>query len=336
MDEPVSAPRPAFASRLKARWAGCGDCCRHFVAKHRFEFFVFLFFSMIALIFLAPFIYHTIPAGHVGVLWKRFAGGTYTDQVFPEGYRLTLPWDILHIYDARLQTVERDIEVLSSDGLKITLNLVWRFRLLPESAANLHKYAGPNYPETMLAPTVGARTRDIIAVYQPDEVYTERRLKIQNQILESVRFDLQENFDAPGIRDGKWLHFEDILIRGMMLPAGVQEAIVRKNAMYHEMEEFTFRVQREQKEAERKRVEAVGIRNFQEIVSNGMSDSYLRWRGIEATLELAKSSNAKVVVVGNAKNGLPLILNTDERNHGDTAAERVAAGKSGKAVLPGN
>ena len=106
---------------------------------------------------------------------------------------------------------------------------------------------------------------------------------------------------------------EDVLIKAISLPPGVQAAIVRKNAAFHEVEEYVFRVQKEEKEAERKRVEAVGIRNFQEIVSNGMSDAYLRWRGIEATLDLAKSSNAKVVVIGNNKNGLPLILNMDSK-----------------------
>lgn len=332
MDEPMNA-----GTVRSGRLAGVREWCVARLARYRFEFFLGLFFFTLGVIFLWPFIYHTIPAGHVGVLWKRFGGGTVLDRAYPEGFRLTLPWDILHVYDVRLQKTERDIDVLSSDGLKITLNLVWRYRALPESVPELHKYVGPDYAETMLAPTVGARTRDIIAVYQPDEVYTERRLKIQNQILESVRYDLIEQFGAPGLRDGEWLHFEDILIRGMVLPPGVQEAIVRKNAMYHEMEEFTFRVQREQKEAERKRIEAVGIRNFQEIVSNGMSDSYLRWRGIEATLDLAKSPNAKVVVIGNAKNGLPLILNTDDRNLGDAAAASVAAARAaGKKAAAGD
>lgn len=322
MDEPISS-LPSRRTRLmewpRRGYRGCCDVLK----KFRYEVVIFSLFSAVAFVLLLPFIYHDIPAGHVGVLWKRFGGGTVTDQVYPEGFRLTFPWDILYVYDARLQKVERDIDVLSSDGLKITLNLVWRFRLIPESAPQLHKYAGPDYAESMLAPTVGARTRDVIAVYQPDEVYTERRMKIQSQILESIRYDLQENFNSPERGKAKWLHFEDILIRGMTLPPGVQEAIVRKNAMYHEMEEYTFRVQREQKEAERKRIEAVGIRNFQEIVSNGMSDSYLRWRGIEATLELAKSPNAKVVVVGNAKNGLPLILNTDGKDAGELSKSAV-------------
>lgn len=310
MDEIICARPAPLCSRLAAKLRHAWHCLCERLHAYRFELVIFI---IVATIFLFPFVYHTIPAGNVGVLWKRFDNGTVTDKVYPEGYILTLPWDLVFIYDTRLQTTENEIEVLSSDGLKITLALVWRFHLMPENAGEMHKLVGPNYPDRLVVPTVGARTRDIIAVYQPDEVYTERRLKIQNQILEAVRYDLREKFYYPGKR-ANWIVFEDILIKDMKLPPGVQDAIVRKNAMFHEMEEYTFRVQREQKEAERKRIEAVGIRNFQEIVSNGMSEAYLRWRGIEATLDLAKSPNAKVVVIGNAKNGLPLILNTDDKN----------------------
>lgn len=304
-----SPPDPRPAGALRRAYHRVGQRLHHY----RHELVILVLVSLLAVIFMLPLIYHTIPAGHVGVLWKRFSGGTVTETVYAEGYRLTFPWDTLHVYDARLQMVEREVQVLSSDGLQITLALVWRFRLTASMAGLMHKFVGPDYAETLVAPTVGARARDVIAVYSPDEIYTESRLKIQNQIIESVRFELQERFNPVG-RKIDWLTVEDVLIKGMTLPTGVQEAIVRKNAMFHEMEEFSFRVQREQKEAERKRVEAVGIRNFQEIVSSGMSDAYLRWRGIEATLELAKSPNAKVVVVGNPKNGLPLILNTDSKD----------------------
>jgi regulator of protease activity HflC (stomatin/prohibitin superfamily) len=325
MDDEEKAPPPA-----RQRWA---DHLRRRLRAFDDDLMVAATILLALVLFMLPSIIVTIPAGHVGVIWKRFAGGTVPDVVLAEGTSLIMPWDHVFVYDARLQKVERDIEVLSSDGLKITLNLVWHFRILPQMAPRLHQYVGPEYAESMLAPTVGARTRDIIAVYQPDEVYTERRMKIQNQILESVRYDLQENFNSPlrGVRE-QWVHFEDILIRGMTLPPGVQEAIVRKNAMFHEMEEYTFRVQREQKEAERKRIEAVGIRNFQEIVSNGMSDSYLRWRGIEATLELARSPNTKVVVVGSGRSGLPLILNTEGETR--TNAEPRSTAPAAAAEAP--
>lgn len=305
------------------------------IRELRYEFFIVSFFALVGLIFLFPAIYHTIPAGHVGVLWSRFSGGTQTDKLIPEGFRLTLPWDQLYIYDARIQKVEQSVKALSSDGLEITMNLVWRYRLHPAQVGLLHKYIGPDYSDTLITPTVSARARDIIAIYRPEEVYTESRLRIQGQILCAARDDILRNFNNPekdrrdakdtspnegqanclesGVTNMGWIDLEDVVIKGMSLPPGVQEAIVRKNAMYHEMEEYSFRLEREQKEAERKRIEAVGIRNFQEIVSNGMTDAYLQWRGIEATLELAKSNNAKVVVVGGGKQGMPLILNPDAR-----------------------
>ena len=314
MDETTDPPL-SFRSRVRRSLHRCFDAYRH-------EMVIFAFISAVALFFMLPHIWYTIPAGHVGVLWKRFGGGTVTDEVSKEGTRVILPWDQLIIYDARLQQVQQSVQVLSSDGLQITLLLAWRFHLAPDTVGLLHKFVGPDFQETLVAPTVSARARDVIAVYNPEEVYTENRLKIQQSILESVRYELLHSFDPAGHKAVKWLEMEDVLIKSMTLPPGVQEAIVRKNTAYHDMQAYTFWVQREQKEAERKRIEATGIRNFQEIVSNGLTDSYLRWRGIEATLELANSPNAKVVVIGNTKNGLPLILNMDSK---DTAAKPDAA-----------
>ena len=304
----------------------------------RYEFFILAFFAFVGLIFLLPSMYHTIPAGTVGVHWSRFGGGTQTEKIFKEGYRLTPPWDDVYIYDARVQKAEQTVKALSSDGLEITLDLVWIFRIRPEQAGNLHKAFGPDYGEKLIAPIVTARARDVVAVYRPDEVYTDARLRLQSQVLCTARDDIRRNFGLPIQTNNKllkikkqpvsgssnesacaeavptehgWITLDEFMIKAIGLPPGVQEAIVRKNSMFHEMEEYSFRLAREEKEAERKRIEAVGLRNFQEIVSNGMTDPYLRWKGIEATLELAKSNNAKVVIVGSGKNGMPFIQNSD-------------------------
>lgn len=303
--------------------------------------------------FLLPSMIVTIPAGHLGVLWKRFGGGTVVDHVEPEGTRLILPWDVMYIYDARLQSVEHEFEMLSSDGLKLMVTLAWRFRVVPAHLGELHKYAGPNYAESLLEQTVAARARDVIAIYRPEDIYTSHRLEIQNQISQSVRYDIKNRFNT-ALRSGQdWLVIEDVLIKRIVLPDGVEDAIVRKNVARHEVEQYALIVEKEQQESERKRIEALGIRNFQEIISGGMSDAYLRWRGIEATLELARSENAKVVVVGNDKTGgLPLISisgdglkpeapdkNKDVRakadlpradmHKGDTAAELSSTGHVG-------
>jgi regulator of protease activity HflC (stomatin/prohibitin superfamily) len=260
------------------------------------------------LIFLLPFMIITIPAGHLGVLWTRFGGGTVVDRVYTEGTTVILPWNVMSIYDARLQSVEEDFHVLSSDGLQLTVTIAWRFRVLPEHLAELHKYIGPNYRTTLIEQSIGSRARDVIALYQPEDIYTRHRLEIQSQIAQSVRYDIEHGLEklSRGRRD--WVSIEDVLIKRIVLPPGMEEAIVRKNVARQEVERYALLVEKEAQESERKRVEALGIRNFQEIISGNMSEDYLRWRGIEATLELARSDNAKVVVIGNGKTGgLPLI-----------------------------
>jgi regulator of protease activity HflC (stomatin/prohibitin superfamily) len=193
------------------------------------------------------------------------------------------------------------------------VTLAWRFRVVPAYLGELHKYAGPGYAETLLAQSVGARARDVIAIYRPEDIYTSHRLEIQNQITESVRYDIKNRFNTDNRSGQNWILIEDVLVKRIVLPDGVEDAIVRKNVARHEVEQYALIVEKEQQESERKRIEALGIRNFQEIISGGMSEAYLRWRGIEATLELARSQNAKVVVIGNDKSGgLPLIsINAD-------------------------
>lgn len=326
----LEAPSPSLKQRLRRRL--------QFFSNDLMIIGVIL---VVMLVFLLPSMIVTIPAGHLGVLWKRFDGGTAIDHVENEGTHLMLPWDEMYIYDARLQSVEREFEVLSSDGLKLMATLAWRFRVIPEHLAELHKYAGPEYAQTLLEQSVGARARDVIAIYRPEDIYTSHRLEIQNQISESVRYDIKNRFNT-ALRSGQnWLLIEDVLVKRIVLPNGVEDAIVRKNVARHEVEQYALIVEKEQQESERKRVEALGIRNFQEIISGGMSDSYLRWRGIEATLELARSENAKVVIVGNDKTGgLPLIsINGDgvvnEKKDGKTkaaAAVRADIGKGDTAL----
>lgn len=303
-----TSPAPGFLARCRAVWREAGERLSVRLRYYSDDMLISGVVLIVLLIFLMPSMVITIPAGHLGVLWKRFGGGTVLDKMLPEGTSLVLPWDRVFVYDARIQSVDREFEVLTSDGLTLKVDLAWRYRVIPKNLGKLHQYAGPDYPETLLAPTIGARARDVIAIYSPEDIYTEHRLEIQNQIAESVRYDLQHRFNMEGEAELEWALVEDVLIKRIRLPEGVQESIVRKNKARHEVEEYALIVAKEKQESERKRVEALGIRNFQEIVNGGMSESYLRLRGIEATLELARSNNAKVVVMGNEKNGgLPII-----------------------------
>lgn len=320
MNEPAGRPQ----SR-----GGVLDYLRGRLALFRDDLVVAALILVVLLIFLLPAMIVTIPAGHVGVLWKRFGGGTVLTDMLSEGTSIILPWDHVTAYDARVQSLSREFEVLSSDGLTLKVELAWRYRVNPDTVGRLHQYAGPNFQETLLAPTVGARARDVFAVYRPEEIYTAHRLEIQDQITNSVRYDLIHRFNPKGADEElEWMVVEDVLVKRIALPPGVEEAIVRKNMARHEVEQYALIVERETKETERKRIEANGIRNFQEIVSGGMTEAYLRWRGIEATLELARSNNSKIVVVGNNKTGgLPILsFSADSKSDGteNTSSSRGA------------
>ncbi|MET3130963.1 regulator of protease activity HflC (stomatin/prohibitin superfamily) [Oxalobacteraceae bacterium GrIS 1.11] len=299
--------------RFRAAWQTLGERLGRRLRFFADDLIVCAVILLVLLAFLLPSMIVTIPAGHLGVLWQRFGGGTVTGWVAPEGTSLMLPWNVMYIYDARLQSVEREFEVLSSDGLKLMVTMAWRYRVVPANLGELHKYAGPHYAETLLEQSIGGRARDVIALYSPEDIYTSHRLEIQNQISASVGYDIRHRFNTELKSGQNWVLIEDVLVKRIVLPVGVEEAIVRKNVARHEVEQYALIVEKESQESERKRVEALGIRNFQEIISGGMSEAYLRWRGIEATLELARSENAKVVVIGNDKSGgLPLIsINAD-------------------------
>ena len=188
------------------------------------------------------------------------------------------------------------------------------------------------------SPEIGNRMREVIAEYTAEDVYSTKRAEIQDKIRERTETMLGEKMmvgseggDSEDLDNAPYriplyamLNLIDTLILGIELPSAVVTAINRKIEQYYISEEYKFRVAREIRESERKKIEAEGISEFQQIVSDGISDSYLRWRGIEATLQLAQSSNSKIVIVGTGKDGLPVILGTSPQPAslaGTTAAE---------------
>ena len=269
---------------------------------------------------LYPHMVVTVPSGYVGVLWKRFGGGTVLDprRLKNEGFNLILPWNRVFLYDLRLQSFTESYNAISSDGVNLTATVIVRFRLQRDSVPVIHQAVGPNYVKVLAMPGIGSLTREVIAEYTAEQVYSTARQEIQDKIRSLVEARLSEKMmEHEGeeesyrvsMRDTFILY--DILVTGIELPAAIVAAINRKTEQYYVAEEYKFRVEREKRESERKKIEAEGIRDFQQIVSQGISDSYLRWRGIEATLQLSQSTNSKVVIIGSGKDGLPIILNTD-------------------------
>jgi regulator of protease activity HflC (stomatin/prohibitin superfamily) len=245
---------------------------------------------------------------------------------------------------------DQDLEILSRDGLSMKINIVYRFQLYQDAVPVVHQYVGSDWAETLVRPEVAARARDVLSQNTPAEIYASRRSDIEQQILGSVRSHLYSEFEPVNAglsalddrqsipiprktplaasrffdlpkhsqcRDQKrwnhlpWITVDAVLIRAITLPHAVAAAIERKNEQQQALQEYDYRLQREQKESARKQIEAQGIAAFQRTVSGGITDDYLRWRGIEATLALARSSNSKVVVIGSGKDGLPIILGND-------------------------
>jgi prohibitin 1 len=254
----------------------------------------------------------TVPAGHAGVMWWRFFGGTdVVAAAREEGVHLIFPWDQLIIYDSRLQEHTEIFSVVANNGLNLEVTASIRWKARRSRLGELHRTIGPDYLRRLLLPEVGSVLRETISRYKAEDLYANDRHAIQEAIYRSLLAASGNGIggvtEEPGSAD--LISLSDVLLSQVTLPASLQEAVERKFAQAELVEEFRFRVQREELESKRKEVEAKGIRNFQEIVAPTISDAYLRWTGIEATLKLAQSPNSKVVIVGNGPGGLPVILN---------------------------
>jgi prohibitin 2 len=292
---------------------------RRFLLNQMTTLSLFLMTILLLAIVLYPYVVVNVPTGHVGVLWKRFHGGTTLDprQLKEEGLRLIWPWNKLFLYDLRLQSRTDTYTAISNDGVNITAAVNIRYRLKHDAIPQLHQSIGPTFVTTLVLPEIGNRMREIIADYPAEEVYSTKRHEVQVKIRERAEAMMGEKMmDQQEIEDNgpyniplyAMLNLVDTLILGIELPPTIVTAINRKLEQYYLAQEYTFRVEREVKESQRKKVEADGIHEFQQIVSQGISDSYLRWRGIEATLQLAQSPNSKVVIIGGGKDGVPIIL----------------------------
>src|ERR1700744_70195 len=306
---------------------------RH-IGRHLPALSVLVLTALLAAIVLWPYMIITVPSGRVGVLWKRFNGldmycwcwvgrGTVLDprELREEGLHLIWPWDKLYLYDLRLQSSQQTYNAISRDGVSVRAQISVRYQLLHNSVAVLHKFIGPDYLDSVLNPEIGSQAREIISQYTAEEIYTSRE-QIQRQIRDSAQKSLEANLnklvqpEAMEQPDPK--HYNDFLQDAIQIldtlvlsserPPESGAAINRQTEQYYMIQEYKFRVQREAEESKRKQIEADGIAAFQKTVSQGISDSYLRWRGIEATIQLAQSPNSKIVVIGTGKDGLPIIL----------------------------
>ena len=241
----------------------------------------------------------TIGSGEAGVLYKTFGGGVVTDQPpLDEGFHLVAPWNRVYIYEGRRQEIFEKMKVLSSNGLDIQLDASAWYQPNYQELGKLHQEIGENYLQRIILPTIRSAARSVVGRYTPEQLYSSKRDAIQAEIFEETK----------KIVDQQYIVLDEILVRDVTLPPTIKEAIERKLKQEQESLEYEFRLVTAQKEAERQRIEAQGKADANRILSASLTDKILQDKGIEATLKLSQSPNAKVVVVGSGDDGLPLIL----------------------------
>lgn len=240
----------------------------------------------------------TIDSGHAGVIYRKFGGGVDTETTYGEGFHIIAPWNTMIEYEVRQQEVLEKMTVLSSNGLDIVLEATIWFQPKYEELGLLHQKRGLEYIDRVIKPAVRSATRSVVGRYTPEQIYSSKRDAIQQEI----------QVETKKILDKQFVQLNDVLIRDVTLPPTIKGAIERKLKQEQEALEYEFRIEKAKQEAERQRIDAEGKAIANRILSQSLTDKILKEKGIEATKELSKSPNAKVIVVGSGKGGLPIIL----------------------------
>ena len=260
---------------------------------------------VVLLLFLAGFfgvfffnsIVVSIHSGELGVLWRRLGGGTQIDTVYREGIHFILPFNKMYVYNTRKQQITDTIDALTVDGLSLNVRYSVRYFLDRDVLALLHQRVGPDYVNVVIRPQIRSVMRVVFGQYKPEEIYaTQKAIQERVSIMSKVQLE------------ARFISLDDVPIESIKLPTRISDAIEAKMVQQQVDQEYIYRLSIAGKEAERQRVESAGRKAYNDTINASLTPSVLTWHGIEATRELAKSPNAKVVVVGGGKSGLPLIL----------------------------
>ena len=313
---------------MKSLWAAIRDKIR----SNRLRIIIGGLATTLIILFLWPSIVISIKPGELGVLYARFRGGTQLQHTYEEGIHFIQPWNIMYIYDVRVQEETQNIDVLTVDGLTINVQISLRFQIIRDRLPALHQEIGPRYRDKVVLPIMNSAVRQTIGSYRPDDLYSTARQELQDQMLVDA---VEEMGRIPILIQG-------FVVKTITLPEVLRDSIERKLVAEQNYLRYKYILLEEQQEARRKIIEAEGIKAYQMLVNEHMTQNFLRYQGIQATKDLASSSNAKVVVIG-GKDGLPVILNADSQSGTatpDASAEKSAdkpadkSGAQGSAAKP--
>ncbi|MCA9701346.1 MAG: prohibitin family protein [Myxococcales bacterium] len=293
----------------------------------RFYVYTLILVLALALGFLWPRMFITVPAGHHAVMYRHFQGGTVTNRIWGEGFHVIPPWDQLTIYESRLQQQTLNFTILSDEGLDLEVTVSVRFRPRRDQLGYLHQDIGPDYFERLIRPEVEAHVRRTFGNRPAHEIYSSAKDVLQ-ELRNMPMITRIDSLDSTEVSDDWWvggeaitsssgrpelgyIDVQEIKLVDIDLPELVKAAIADKYRQEQLKLEYTHRIAREEQEAARKRIEAAGIRDFNSIAGE-ISPDLLRWRDIDATRELAAAPNSKVVVLGNSGGQTPLLFSLGE------------------------
>lgn len=253
---------------------------------------------VVVILFFSNSMFFTIKPGERAIIFRKFGSGLDKENIFEPGFHIVAPWNSLYVYDVKEQKQEETMDILDKNGLSVSVDVSVRFNPIYERIGYLHEIFGVNYIDQLIIPEVRSTVRRVAGFYTAEEIYSTKRAQVEASIEKETREVLSKNN----------IDMRAMLIRSINLPTEIKAAIEKKLKQEQEALAYQFRLDREKSEAERKRIEAEGIAKFNQIINASLTNAILKQRGIEATLQLSSSENAKVVVIGSGKEGMPLIL----------------------------
>ncbi|MDY0201652.1 MAG: prohibitin family protein [Bacteroidales bacterium] len=254
--------------------------------------------AVILLLLFSSRVFYIIQPGERGVIFRPFSSGLDKKNIQQPGFHIVAPWNDLHVYNVKEQKAEETMDVLDKSGLKVIIETSVRFNPIYHEIGSLHEIFGKLYINQLVIPEVRSSVRQVAGRYTAEEIYSTKRSEVEQAIVNETNKSLSENF----------IDMRALLIRSINLPTQIQQAIESKLTQEQEFLAYQFKLEREKSEAERRKIAAEGESVANRIINNSLTSSLLKMRGIEATTELAKSPNSKIIVIGSGKDGLPLIL----------------------------
>jgi regulator of protease activity HflC (stomatin/prohibitin superfamily) len=266
--------------------------------NRRLPFIILGIIAFFVVLALSSSLFFTIEATERAIVFYPFGKGLDKEDVIGPGTHTKMPWNDVYIYKVNETSSDENMDVLDKSGLSIHVDITVRYFPMPNKIGFIHEQFTKDYVNVLVIPEVRSTVRQVMGRYTAEEIYSTKRAEVETAIKNETEKILNvNNVSATAV-----------LIRSIALPEQIKGAIENKLQQEQEALAYQFRLDKEKSEAERKRIAAEGESRANLIINNSLTDKLLKMRGIEATLELSKSPNAKIIVVGSGKDGMPLIL----------------------------